>query len=216
MKKTREIRGTLHPVGTHEAPTYFECPHCGFLTADPRFGASEIPCPVCKAHGDGRRTFPTDRLRGLDARIRRYHADGESEIVVILAETLLEAILEDIIDRILASRGADLKVREAVLDGQRAIGARIGRLFPSLTGEEFEEAASEMGYREFPRRWREVRQARNSFIHDTPFRNVNQILDKATADKSMDLLDQAYRLFVLINNRFVVDLRKGAPYAAAE
>lgn len=152
----------------------------------------------------------------MDARIRHYHADGESEIVVILAETLLEAILEDIIDRILASRGADLKVREAVLDGQRAIGARIGRLFPHLTGEEFEEAASEMGYREFPRRWREVRQARNSFIHDTPFRNANQILDKATADKSMDLLDQAYRLFVLINNRFVVDLRKGAPYAVAE
>lgn len=208
VDKSRQIKGTVHPPHIDGAPTYFECPHCGYLTADARFGAGEKPCPVCGAPGDSRRVFPTDRLRRLDARIRHYHTDGESEIVVILTETLLEAILEDIIDRILEARGADIKVREAVLDGQRAIGGRIGRLFPHLTGVEFEEAASEMGYRDFPHRWRDVRQARNSFIHDTPFRGPQESLDKQMASEAMTLLDQGYRLFVLMNNRFVTEMRK--------
>jgi hypothetical protein len=187
------------------APTYFECPQCGFLTADLEFGAGNAPCPFCSAPGDSRRVFPTERLRGLDGRIRRYHDEGESEIVVILVAAFLEAILEDIIDRILAARGADVSVREVVLDGQRAVGGRIGRLFPHLTGEQFEDAAEELGYGAFPARWREVRAARNSFIHDSPFNGPQESIDKAMAEEAMILLGQAYRLFVLINNRFVAD-----------
>ncbi|MBS3956814.1 MAG: hypothetical protein KGZ40_04730 [Clostridiales bacterium] len=195
-----------------EAPTFFECPQCGFLTPDARFGADEIVCPTCGAHGDGRRTFPPERLRRLDARIRSYHDDEEHEIVVILVETFLESILEDIIDRILKARGADVTVREVVLDGQRAIGARIGRLFPHLTGEEFEEAAAELGYREFPQRWRKLRAARNAFIHDSPFRGTQESLSADDAATAMELLDQAYELFVLINNRFVASAEQTSPF----
>jgi hypothetical protein len=199
-----------HPVAPDSAtpdtaPTYFECPHCGFLSADVEFGAGNAPCPFCAATGDSRRVFPTERLRRLDGRIRRYHGEGESEIVVILVAAFLEAILEDIIDRILSARGADLSVREVVLDGQRAVGGRIGRLFPHLTGEQFEEAAAELGYESFPARWREVRAARNAFIHDSPFNGPQETIDTSMAEQSMDLLGQAYRLFVLINNRFVAD-----------
>lgn len=186
-------------------PTYFECPQCGFLSADVEFGAGHTPCPFCGTHGDSRRVFPTERLRRLDGRIRRYHGENESEIVVILVAAFLEAILEDIIDRILAARGADVTVREVVLDGQRAVGGRIGRLFPHLTGEQFEDAAEELGYDDFPTRWREVRAARNAFIHDSPFNGPQETIDTSMAEQSMELLGQAYRLFVLLNNRFVAD-----------
>ncbi len=213
MKKSRAIKGTAHKRGAESAPAYFECPHCGYLTADPRFGADGIVCPVCAAHGDGRRTFPPERLRRLDDRIRRYRDDGEYEIVVILVETFLESILEDIIDRILTARGADVTVREVVLDGQRAIGARIGRLFPHLTGEVFEDAAAELGYRDFPRRWRELRAARNAFIHDSPFRGAQESLTEHDAATAMDLLDQAYALFVLLNNRFVAEAKPAVPFS---
>jgi len=206
VKKSKPIKGALHKHAD-EAPTYFECPECGLLSANARFGSGEQLCPACGAPGDGRRTFPTDRLRRLDARIRRYHAEEEWEIVVILVETFLEAVLEDIIDRILIARGADVAVREVVLDGQRAIGGRIGRLFPHLTGEEFETAAAEMGFREFPYKWRELRQARNAFIHDSPFRGPRETLDENMANQAMTLLDQAYKVFVLINNRFVAEKR---------
>ncbi|MDP2183616.1 MAG: hypothetical protein Q8K99_13750 [Actinomycetota bacterium] len=199
-------------IGT--TPIFFECPHCGFLSSEERFGAGETLCPICKSPADGRRTFPPERLRRLDARIRHYHSEGESEIVVILVAAFLEAILEDIIDRILSARGADLKVREVVLDGQRAIGARVGRLFPHLTGEQFEEAAEELGYREFPKRWRDVRAARNAFIHDSPFRGPQETLDAAMACESMDLLDQAYKLFVLMNNRFVAESTPSLPFSS--
>lgn len=200
---TRDAAEAQSDAPADTAPTYFECPQCGFLSADVEFGAGTKPCPFCEAAGDSRRTFPTERLRRLDGRIRRYHAEGESEIVVILVAAFLEAILEDILDRILASRGADVSVREIVLDGQRAVGGRIGRLFPHLTGVQFEEAASELGYRSFPARWREVRAARNAFIHDSPFNTPQEHIDASLAEEAMNLLGQAYRLFVLVNNRFV-------------
>jgi hypothetical protein len=90
-----------------------------------------------------------------------------------------------------------------VMDTQRAIGQRIGKVFPALAGEEFEDAAEELGYREFPRRWRTMREARNAFIHDSPFGSPRERLDAGMAEDAMELLDQAYRLFVLLNNRFV-------------
>jgi len=187
------------------APTYWECPNCGFLSGDPRFLDTDHPCPECGASGVERRRFPSDRVRRLDERIRSYQKQGDGEIVVILVMTLLETILEDIIDRMLDAHGADLKVRRMIMDSQRSIGIRIGKVFPSLAGEEFEEAAAELGYRDFPKRWRTMREARNAFIHDSPFGGPRERLDNQMGRDAMVLLDQAYRLFVLLNNRFVAD-----------
>lgn len=192
-----------------EAPTYWECPVCGFLTDDPRFADPASPCPHCSKTDGERRQFPAERLRRLDSRIRQYEGDGEYEIVVILVAAFLEAILEDILDRIMSAHGADVALRGSVLDAVRAIGGRIGRLFPDLTGEEFEQATAELGFRDFPKRWRRLREARNAFIHDSPFRGPQETLDEEDAAEAMDLLDQAYRLFVSMNNRFVADGRSG-------
>lgn len=199
-----------HPVPVDVTSTFCECPTCGSLLDGPAFADGRQACPVCGATvagGAQRRVFPTDRLRRLDSRIRRYHEDGENEIVVILAAAFLEAILEDIIDRILISHGADLPVRRAVLDAQRAIGGRISKLFPQLTGHEFEDVAAELGFRDFPRRWRDMREARNAFIHDSPFHGAKESIDPRMASQAMQLLDQAYQLFVLMTNRFVADGR---------
>lgn len=192
-----------------EAPLFWECSACGYLSADASFADPATVCPLCGRPDGARRSFPPDRQRMLDERIRRYFADDEPEIVVILSAALLEALLEDILDRIMAAHGADVSIRGMILDTMRAIGLRIGKLFPELTGVEFEEAASELGYRDFPKRWRRLREARNAFIHDTPYRDVAQSLNKNTASESMRLLDQAYMLFVLLNNRFVADGLKG-------
>lgn len=202
MKKGKPLHGT------GPAPSYYECPACGFLSDDARFCEAEMPCPACGSCGGPRRGYPTERLRRLDGRIRTYHDDGENEIVVILVAAFLEAILEDIIDRILISHGADLPVRRAVLDAQRAIGGRISKLFPQLTKHEFEDVAAELGFRDFPHRWRDMREARNAFIHDSPFHGPQEYMDARMASQAMQLLDQGYRLFVLMNNRFVVDGRR--------
>jgi len=204
--KPEEVKETVPSVKIEtRAPVYYECPACGFLSADPRFGAGEVDCPLCSAPPDSRRCFPPERLRRLDGRIRTYEADGDSEIVVILVAAFLETLLEDILDRIMETRGADVAMRAAVLDAQRAVGQRISRLFPMLTKEQFEDAAEELGFRDFPKRWRALRAARNSFIHDTPYGGAQESIDAATATEAMLLLDQAYKLFVLINNRFVAD-----------
>ena len=162
------------------APVFYECPACGRLSAHPDFrDAKGGACPECHTHGgDKVRTFPSDRLRRLDERIRAYYAAGDHEIVVILAAAFLEAILEDILDRILVEHGADARVRKVVIGGQRSISMRISRVFPTLTGTEFEGAAAELGYRDFPKRWRSLRDARNAFIHDSPFHGARESLDR--------------------------------------
>lgn len=197
------------PAPATEAPLFWECPRCGYLSSDESFADAATSCPLCGREDGARRTFPPDRQRMLDDRIRAYLEDGESEIVVILSAALLEALLEDILDRIMAAHGADVAIRVMVLDTVRAIGGRIGRLFPDLTGVQFEDAAAETGYGDFPKRWRKLREARNAFIHDTPYRDVAESLNENTAGEAVALLDSAYVLFVSLNNRFVADGLKG-------
>jgi hypothetical protein len=200
-----------------KAPSFWECPACSYLSSDPSFAGPGSPCPGCSSTSGPRRQFPPDTQRLLDTRIRGYYREGEWQITVILAAALLEALLEDILDRIMAAHGADIAIRGTLLDSVRAIGTRISRLFPDLTGVEFEAAASAAGHRDFPKRWRKVRTVRNAFIHDTPYRDVEGTLDAGTATESMLLLDTAYTLFASLNNTFVADgraHRDKAPHVA--
>jgi len=194
---------TTTPDPASAAPLYRECPLCGYLSAEHGFVDGTRACPRCSAPGDSRRTFPAERIRRIDERIRRYHADGEHEIVVILVATFLETLLEDMLARIMAAEGASVKLRAGVLDTQRSVGQRIGKLFPTLTGEQFEAAAEKAGLAEFPRRWRRLRAERNAFIHDAAFEGQRESLSIETAAEALRLLDNAYSLFVHINNRFV-------------
>jgi hypothetical protein len=191
----------------HDGPVFWECGTCGFLSHDPAFSDVAKKCPACGSVTGARRMFPPERLRRVDTRIRRYDADGEYEIVVILAATFLESLLEDMLARIMAAEGASVKLRAAVLDTLRSVGQRIGKLFPTLTGVHFEDAANEAGLPEFPRRWRALRAERNAFIHDAAFEGAREELGDASAKEALALLDQAYKLFVRINNRFVAGVR---------
>lgn len=195
------------PTPASKAPVFWQCPSCGFLSQDPAFADAADVCPECRAIDGERRQFPPDGQRRLDERIRSYVRDREWEITVILAAALLEALLEDILDRIMAAHGADMAIRATLLDTVRTIGTRISRLFPDLTGVEFDEAASELGFRDFPRRWRKIREVRNAFIHDTPYRDVQEAIGEDAATQAVVLLDEAYRLFAMLNNRFVADGR---------
>ena len=187
----------------HGTPRYRECPVCGFLSANPAFASGGTNCPECGSHGVERRIFPTARISHVDERIRRYHKDGEHEVVVILVATFLETLLEDMIARIMAAEGASVKLRAGVLDTQRSVGQRIGKLFPTLTGERFDVAAAKAGFPDFPKQWRSLRTERNAFIHDAAFDGPRESLSAATAAHALALLGQAYALFVHINNRFV-------------
>jgi len=190
-----------------DGPVYFECATCGFLSHDRGFTDPSRACPACRSTAGPRRMFPPERLRRVDARIRRYNADGESEIVVILVATFLESMMEDMLARIMAAEGASVKLRAAVLDTLRSVGQRIGKLFPTLTGVQFEDAANEASLPEFPRRWRALRAERNAFIHDAAFEGAREELGETSAKEALALLDQAYKLFVRINNRFVAGTR---------
>jgi DNA-directed RNA polymerase subunit RPC12/RpoP len=206
---TSENRNT-HASGdgtAHGGPVYYECSACGFLSHDAAFRDADVKCPACGSNTGVRRLFPPDRLRRVDTRIRGYMAEGETEVVVILAATFLESLLEDMLARIMATEGASVKLRAAVLDTMRSVGQRIGKLFPTLTGVQFEDAATEAGFERFPRRWRSLRAERNAFIHDATFEGAREELGEASAREAIELLDQAYKLFVRINNRFVAGQR---------
>lgn len=188
----------------HDRPPHFvECPVCGYISSDPTFADAATACPKCASGGGGRKPFPAERIRHVDERIRRHHAEGEHEVVVILVATFLETLLEDMLARIIAAEGGSVKLSAAVLDTLRPVGQRIGRLFPTLVGEQFEEAAAKAGFPEFPRQWRDLRTERNAFIHDASFDDPRESLSEQTAADALRLLDEGYTLFVHINNRFV-------------
>ena len=84
------------------------------------------------------------------------------------------------------AQGAGVRLRATVLDTQRSVGQRIGKLFPALTGEQFEDAAAELGFREFPRRWRALRAERNAFIHDSSFEGAREELDRGDRQRGDD------------------------------
>jgi hypothetical protein len=191
----------------HDGPVYWECTTCGYLSPDPVFADVKKHCPACGSALGPRRIFPPDRLRRVDERIRRYDADGESEVVVILVATFLESLMEDMLARIMAAEGASVRLRAAVLDTLRSAGQRIGKLFPTLTGVQFEDAAAHADLPDFPRRWRSLRAERNAFIHDAAFEGTREALGASSAKEALDLLDEAYRLFAYINNRFVAGVR---------
>ncbi|TLM98652.1 MAG: hypothetical protein FDZ75_01880 [Actinobacteria bacterium] len=195
------------PEGAHldGPPTLYECPTCLYIGHDVRYARGEQPCPACHTVSANWRKMPAERLRRFDERIRVHHKSGDSEVVVILVATFLETVLEDLLARMMQAQGAGTKVIALTLDTERSIGLRIGKLFPALAGESFEDVAAEVGYREFPRRWRDMRSARNAFIHGESFDNPRETLDHRTACEAMSLLDQAYELFILMNNRFVAN-----------
>lgn len=192
-------------AGEHAAaaPVLHECPVCRYLSVEASFANGTRGCPACGAKGVARRAVPAQHLRRFDERIRRYHDENEHEIVVILVSTFLETLFEDILSRMMEASGAEKNLIALVLDTERSVGMRLGKLFPTLAGEKFEDVAAELGYNDFPRRWREMRAARNAFIHGESFTDPRTTLDEKSACAAMTLLDQAYELFVLINNRFV-------------
>lgn len=187
------------------APVFHECPACLFLSEDPAFAMGSAPCPACGRKSAARASFPAARIRRFDERIRRYHLEDEHEIVVILASTLLETLFEDVLARMMRVRGADTALIALVLDTERSVGMRLGKLFPALTGARFEQVAEDLGYPAFSRSWREMRSARNAFIHGESFGDPREALDARAACNAITLLDQGYDLFVDINNRFVAD-----------
>lgn len=204
------VAGSSRHQAAPHAPTLYECPECGWLSPHQDFrDARGGPCGGCAAHGASEpvRTIPHDRGLRLDERIRAYHREGEHEIVVILVAAYLEAMLEDVLDRILTARGADLDVRRVVMNGQRGITDRLVRVFPRLTHAEFDDAAGQLGFRDFPNRWRRLRDARNAFIHESPFRGIEEPIDRRSADEALALLDEGYRLFAGINNRYAAGHR---------
>ncbi len=210
MSKSHRQRCRASAAHSEHAPVLHECPVCLYLSPDPEFVNGSIACPTCGSTGPARRVVPAKRLRRFDERIRRYHREDEHEIVVILVSTLLETVFEDILARMMRATGAEDRVVALVLDTERSVGMRLGKLFPALSNAKFEDVAAELGYADFPHRWREMRSMRNAFIHGESFVNPQETLDARAACDAMTLLDQAYDLFVLINNRFVSDHRDDA------
>jgi hypothetical protein len=207
MSKLTNRHARRHPPPENNGPIFWECTTCGFLSSDPAFAEETKCCSACGSSLGPRRIFPPDRLRRIDERIRGYDAESESEIVVILVATFLESLMEDMLARIMAAEGASVRLRAAVLDTLRSVGQRIGKLFPTLTGIPFEAAAAEAGMPDFPRKWRTLRAERNEFIHDASFGGTREALGPVAAKDAIELLDNAYALFVRINNDFVAGKR---------
>lgn len=128
---------------------------------------------------------------------------------MILAATLLESLFEDLLVRIMRAQGATVRLSAAVLDAERSVGQRITKLFPILTTQQFDSAAAAAGQENFPSRWRALRTERNAFIHDATFDEAKESFADKNGHDALALLDEAYAVFIHMNNRFVAKPTRG-------
>jgi hypothetical protein len=95
-------------------------------------------------------------------------AQYDHKMVVVLTQTLLEKLLDDLLVTLLVARGAEANHAEAQVESLRTVDAQR-QLFASTAGIGMLEALSNGSDSWFFPAWEDVRQKRNSFIHGQPF-----------------------------------------------
>lgn len=123
----------------------------------------------------------------------------EHKVVVILTCTLLEKLFDDLLVLIYTRKGMSWSRAEKKVRQLRRFDKRCSA-FEKATNLSFEKAISQCsmlpGF--FPD-WSDVRNARNTFIHGSPY-----TIKVSTAEKAFNLAKNAFSLFAYLQNRFCV------------
>jgi len=123
----------------------------------------------------------------------------EHKVVVILTCTLLEKLFDDLLVLIHTCKGmnwsrAEKKVRQLQNFNKRCSA------FEKATNLSLEKAIGQCSIPPgFLPDWSDVRKARNTFVHGSPY-----IIGVSTAEKAFNLTKNAFSLFAYLQNRFCV------------
>jgi len=200
---------------------YLECQECSIVDRNNDRMRHGFKCPSCDYVGDGgallyfhvniliildliQESFHASKSENIEGRF--YEGEGPNDIsVVIFYCTLREALLDNLIVRLLRANNLSDGVKERLLEDNRYHIQKQNRLFKSLTNIKWNDAIfklneeSKTDYKQVDGLTLEVVKARNNFIHE----GSKWAIDRDLSTNCINNVPRLISLYVKLHNSYV-------------
>ena len=199
---------------------YFECQKCSIVDRNKDRINSQNECPKCSAVNEGgflyfhinililldliQESFHSSQNENIEGRF--YEGEGPNDIsVVIFYCTLREALLDNLIVRLLRAHELKDGVKERLLEDNKFHIQKQNRLFKSLTNVKWNDAIinlneeSKIDFKKVDEFTLEVVRARNYFIHE----GRRWAIDRELSTNCINNVPPLISLYVKLHNNYV-------------
>lgn len=152
---------------------YWECFECGCVIDDPSLAKAletagmgwgiGVPCPKCGCTAT-KSKFPGERFRPLFEMMVECSQIERAILVLILAQTAFEGMLDDFLRRILDRMNCPEDISLVITNKVRGINAKAS-FIKSLTGKNIKKMIKDMGFKDTWEQFETIRRKRNGFLH---------------------------------------------------
>ena len=152
---------------------YWECFECGRVINDPNSAkvlrttgsgwGLGVPCPKCGSTAS-KSKFPDKRFRPLFEMMIECYQTERAILILILAQTTFEGMLDDFLRRLLQRMNCPEDVELAITYALNSFNTKT-RFVKSLTGKTFAKIIEDVGFKGMMRQFERIRVRRNSFLH---------------------------------------------------
>ena len=199
---------------------YLECQECRIIDRNAERMRSGYICPVCDYVSEGGRLYFHINIHILIDLIQEsyhsvnseqvteklYEGEGPHDIsVIIFFCTLREALLDNLISRLMTAQNLSDGVSERLLSDNKFHVQKQDKLFKSLTGVKWNDAIdmlnknSNLDYKEIDDFVVSVVRARNNFIHE----GCKWSIDRELSTNCMNNLFGLIKIYVELHNSYV-------------
>lgn len=128
-----------------------------------------------------------------------FEKEPERNVTVILACTLVESFLFDLITKILRSKDVTYKLAYTIAESFHGFYKMVG-FFKRIAGETLVQSLKAIGEEKFWQDWDAIQKKRNDFIH----KGHPYSITTDDAEKAYTLAYGSVEVFALLHNRFCV------------
>jgi hypothetical protein len=204
---------------------FWICPQCGVVDEHPGRRMAGNRCHVCGERSDrpSPRYFTSNVLSLVDLMQEVYHSkpgtglqlnepengrrNGHQLILVILFCTVTEVLFQQFLEECMSKMGLQAIIQDRLLRDNLYMHQRMKRLFPTLTGATWLDAAKQLGrrqkqnYEKAVRFYEQASEVRNEFLH----RGGDWVIPGDMPAQCLRLLKPLILLFVDLHNSYVAD-----------
>lgn len=204
---------------------FWICPNCGIVDEHPGRRQGGGKCPSCGERNDRPSPlyFTSNVLSLIDLMQEIYHSksgsglqlpesengrrNGHQLVLVILFCTVTEVLFQQFLEECMSRMGLHAKIQDRLLRDNLYMHQRMKRLFPTLTGATWMDAAKQLGRREkqnyekVTRFYEQASEVRNEFLH----RGGDWVIPGDMPEQCLRLLKPLIRFFVDLHNEHVAN-----------
>jgi hypothetical protein len=200
--------------------SYLECQKCSIVDRNKDRINSRNECPICGTVNEGgllyfhvnililldliQESFHSSKTENIEGRF--YEGEGPNDIsVVIFYCTLREALLDNLIVRLLKAHELKDGVKEGLLEDNKFHIQKQNKLFKSLTNAKWNDAIinlneeSKIDLKKVDEFTLEVVRARNDFIHE----GRKWAIDRELSTNCINNVPRLISLYVKLHNNYV-------------